>query len=98
MAAQRHRQHHGQLLRQSHQQIIGSHIGVGNVGGNAFALDGLEQLAAQQRLTATHLAHNLQEAFTATQGHQQGVERGLSALVWVKKISIRRDRKRGLAQ
>ena len=88
----------GQLVAQRVQQIVRTHVRVGNVGSNALVLQGAQQLAAQHGFAATDLAHDLQEPFTATQRHQQGVERGLGAVVWEEKGAVGRDGKRRLAQ
>jgi hypothetical protein len=91
------RQLEPEFLRQRRQKILGAQIGVGNAGGDTFALQAAQQLVAQHRLAGADLAHDFQKALTATQRHQQGVQCGLRAFVRIEESGVGRDRERRLA-
>ena len=91
-------QRHFQFIGQRQHQRAWLQVGIGDIGGNETLAQGIDELAAQQRLASADLAGDLDEAFTIARRHQQRIEGLLRMRAGEEITGVRRDAKRRLAQ
>ena len=87
-----------QLRSQCQEQVLRPHVRIRDIGGDKFPVQRFEQLPAQHGLAAAQFTHHFDKPLAAAQGDQQHVEGRLRALMGVKEVRVRGNRKRGFPE